>query len=50
MDKVVVNETSQAKRKQKRDGRLRKVANTPTLAKQATLRDIKKHVKATFDA
>jgi hypothetical protein len=50
MDKVVVNEANQAKSKQKKDGTLRKLANTPTLIEQATLRDVKKQVKATFDA
>ncbi len=50
MDKVVVNEVRVAKRKQKKDGRLKKVANTPTLEEQATLQDVKKQVKATFDA
>jgi hypothetical protein len=42
IDKVAINEAKKAKRKQKKDGRLRKIANTPTLTKQATLRDVKR--------
>jgi hypothetical protein len=37
MDNVIVDEAREAKRKQKEDDRLRKVANTPTSAKWATL-------------
>ncbi len=37
MDKAAIDEAKEAKRKQKEDDRLRKVANTPTLAEQATL-------------
>jgi hypothetical protein len=42
MDKVVVNETREAKRKQKKDGRLKKATNTPTLQKQVALQDVKR--------
>ncbi len=50
MDKVAINEARKAKRKQKKNGRLKKAANTPTLEEQATLRDVKRQAKATFDA
>jgi hypothetical protein len=50
MDKVVVNETRKAKRKQKKDGRLKKATNTPTLQKQVALQDVKRQTQATFDA
>ncbi len=42
MDKVVVNEAREAKRKQKKDGRLKKATNTPTLEEQVALRDVKR--------
>ncbi len=50
MDKVVVNEARATIRKQKKDGRLKKAANTPTLEEQVALRNAKRQVKATFDA
>jgi hypothetical protein len=50
MDKVAINEGREAKRKQKKDGRLKKASNTPTLEEQATLRDVKRQTNATFDA
>jgi hypothetical protein len=50
MDKVVVNETREAKRKQKKDGRLKKATHTPTLQKQVALQDVKRQTQATFDA
>lgn len=50
MEKVDVNEARETKKKQKKDGRLRKVVNTPTQGEQATLLDVKRQVKATFDA
>jgi hypothetical protein len=37
MDKVDVNEPRKAKMKQKKDDRLKKVANTPTLEEQVAL-------------
>ncbi len=39
MDKVAVNEAKKAKRKQKKDGRLKKTTNTPTLEEQIALRE-----------
>ncbi len=50
MEKVAVNEVRVARRKQKKDGRLKMAANTPTLEEQVALRDVKRQVKATFDA
>jgi hypothetical protein len=42
MEKVDVNEARETKKKQKKDGRLRKVVNTPTQGEQATLLDVKR--------
>jgi hypothetical protein len=51
MDKVAVNEAKEAKRKQKKNRRLKKTTNTPTLEEQIALREkVKGKKKATFDA
>jgi hypothetical protein len=50
MDKVAINEAKEVKRRQKKDGRLKKASNTPTLEEQATLRDVKRQTNATFYA
>jgi hypothetical protein len=40
MDKTIIDEAKEAKRKQKEDDRLRKAANTLTLTKWATIREV----------